>query len=91
MKGRHFAAIIFATVLTCAFVWVRLQIVSISYDIGELGKKERLVRDECNELSLQINEAKSPQKLEQIARGKLGMVPPRPDQNIILSARGTAK
>ncbi len=87
MKGRHFAAIIFATVLTCAFVWVRLQIVSISYEIGELGKQERLSRDECNKLTLQINTAKSPQKLEQIARTKLGMQPPRSDQNVLLTTK----
>ena len=87
MRGRHFAAIIFATVLTCAFVWVRLQIVSISYEIGELGKQERVARDECNKLTLQINEAKSPQKLEKVARVKLGMEPPRSDQTILLSTK----
>ncbi|MBI3544763.1 MAG: cell division protein FtsL [Deltaproteobacteria bacterium] len=85
MRGRHFAAILGATLLTCAFVWVRLQIVSISYDINELEKRERSTRDECSKLTLQINEAKSPQRLEHIARLKLGMHPPRPDQNIVLS------
>lgn len=89
VKGKHFASIIIVTVLTCAFVWVRLQIVSISYDINELGKQERLIRDECNALSLQVNEAKSPVRLERIARTKLGMQPPRPDQNIILSHEAT--
>lgn len=87
MRGKHFAAIILGTIVTCAFVWVRLQIVSISYDINELGKQERQIRDECNAITLKINEAKSPQKLEQIARVKFGMQPPRPDQNIVLGGK----
>lgn len=84
MKARHFAAIIAATILTCAFVWTRLQIVSIGYDINELNRRERQVRDECNDLALQINEAKSPRRLEQIARTRLNMEPPRPGQSVRL-------
>lgn len=87
MSARHFASIILATLLTCAFVWVRLQIVSISYDINELGRQERMLRDDVNQLTLKINEAKSPQRLEQIARHKFNMQPPRPDQNILLSGK----
>jgi cell division protein FtsL len=84
MKGRHFAGIILATMLTCAFVWTRLQIVSLGYDINELNRRERQVRDECNDLTLRINEAKSPQRLEQIARTRLNMQPPRPGQSVRL-------
>lgn len=87
MRGRHFALIACATLMTCAFVWVRLQIVSISYDIGELGKLERQIREECSNLTLRINEAKSPHRLEQIARLKFNMQPPRPDQHILLSVK----
>lgn len=84
MKGRHFAFLILATVLTCAFVWVRLQIVSISYDINTLAAKERVLREDCNALTLRINEKKSPRQLEQLAAAKFKMASPRPDQLIQL-------
>ena len=84
MVKRHFIILAVATLLTCAFVWVRLQIVSISYDINELAKREQGIRDECNGVTLRINEAKSPQRLEQIARARLKMQPPRPDQIVVL-------
>ena len=84
MKSKHFAGIILATLMTCAFVWVRLQIVSISYDINELAKQERASREECNNLSLLINEAKSPQRLEHLASTKFGMGAPRVDQIITM-------
>jgi cell division protein FtsL len=86
MKSKHFATIILATVFTCAFVWVRLQIISISYDINELTKQERFLREECNHLSLQINEVRSPAKLERLAANKFKMMPPRAEQLITLGA-----
>jgi cell division protein FtsL len=61
--------------------------VSISYDINELGKKERELREQCNSLTLEITEARSPQRLERIASTKLGMKPPRVDQLIMLSEK----
>jgi cell division protein FtsL len=87
MRARHFAMLCAVTLMTCAFVWVRLRIVSISYDINELGKKERELREQCNSLTLEITEARSPQRLERIASTKLGMKPPRVDQLIMLSEK----
>lgn len=85
MKRKHLAVIVLATLLTSAFVWVRLQIVSISYAINELTKQERQIRDECNSISLKVNQSKSPQRLERLASQKFHMQPPRPDQIIVLS------
>jgi cell division protein FtsL len=87
VKGKHFALLIIATVLTCGFVWVRLQIISISYDINELAREDRSLREDCNNLTLRINEAKSPHRLERIATTKFDMFPPRPGQTITLSER----
>lgn len=84
MQKRHFLILFVVTLMTCAFVWVRLKIVSTSYDINALAKSEKALRDECNNLTLKINEAKSPQKLVQLANHKYGLKNPRADQVILL-------
>lgn len=87
MKGKHFALLFLGTIMTCAFVWVRLQIVSISYDINELAKQERVIREECNSLNLRINEARSPRRLEHIAATKFNMSAPRAGQVILMESK----
>lgn len=87
MKSKHIFIIIGATILTFAFVWVRLKIVSISYEIHDLQAKERTLREECNTLSFKIHEARSPRRLEGIARSNFKMHPPRTDQIIVLRDR----
>ena len=85
LKGKHIALIVLATVMTCAFVWVRLQIVSISYDINELAKQEKTIREECNNLILRINEARSPRRLEHLATSKFDMAAPHAGQVILMN------
>ena len=83
MNRKHFLLVAIATVLTSAFVWVRLQIVSISYEIHELQNQERILREESSALSLRIHESRSPYRLEAVAK-TLKMHPPLPDQIIVL-------
>ena len=84
MKAKHIVMLITATLMTFAFVWVRLQIVSISYEINALSQNEKNLREECNTLSLKISEAKSPQRLEHLAKTKFNMQPARVDQIVTL-------
>lgn len=89
MRSRRFAFLLAfisaATVLTSAFVWVRLQIVGISYDIHELQARERALREQNNGLSLRVHEARAPYRLESLARARFGMQAPRADQVVVLS------
>ena len=82
--SRIFGGLIITTILTCAFVWVRLQIVNISYDINKLNKAERILQEEVNSLTLRIDKAKSPSRLERLAKLKFKMHPPNPSQVIVL-------
>ncbi len=84
MKKSHFLVVIIATVLTFTFVWVRLKIVSISYDIHDLQEKEKKLREESNSISLNIHQARSPYRLDAISRDKFHMGPPRTDQIIVM-------
>ncbi len=67
-----------------SFAWIRLEIVRISYDIHRLEKLEQQARDDVNKVTLKINEARSPVRLERIAREKFDMKKPRPEQVIKL-------
>lgn len=84
MKRWYFTAVILVTVLSFAFVWVRLQIVSISYEIHEFEKKEKILQDEVNRLTYNLEELKSPHNLEKLAIRKFNMRPPNADQVIVL-------
>lgn len=86
MKFRYFFFIAIVTVLTGAFVWVRLEIIRTSYDIHEFEKKEMTLREDCNALTLAIDQVKSPQKLEHLAREKFNMQAPKPNQLIVLKS-----
>lgn len=84
MKLRQGLFLLLITAFTCSFVWVRLQLVSIGYEIHELEEKERTLKDECNKLALKINEAKAPQRLEQLAKSKFNMYPPAANQVVVI-------
>ena len=85
MRWRHFVFVVLVTICTCAFVWVRLQIVNISYDIQGLKNQEKEFRDDCSKLTLQIDEVRSPQRLEKLARDRFNMHAPRAYQTIVLN------
>ncbi len=84
MKLKFFIFLSIVTVLTCSLVWIRLQIVNISYDISKLEKMTNFLKEDCNKLSLKINELKSPEHLENLARTKLSMHPLQAGQIIVL-------
>lgn len=85
MRGKHFGFLFLATIMTCAFVWVRLQIVSTSYEINELTSRDKIIREECNNLILRINEARSPRRLEHLATTKFDMSAPHAGQVILMT------
>lgn len=66
------------------FAWVRLRIVTVGYDIHELEREEKVMREEVTKLNFKINEAKSPQRLEKLARAKFGLKPATSAQIIVL-------
>lgn len=84
MKLFHFVVVITVTILTSAFVWVRLQIVNTSYEIHDLQEKEKLVREKNNVLTMHIHQARAPYKLEALSKDKFKMGPPRTDQIIVM-------
>ena len=75
------------TLCTFSLVWTRLRIVSISYDINSLSQVEKKLREECSSITLKINEARSPHRLESLAQSKFHLAPPKPGQLIVLKEK----
>jgi cell division protein FtsL len=66
--------------IALVLVWVRLQILHTGYDLSTARKLEIKLKHEQRELGLALATLTSPRRLEEAARGRLGMGPPAPGQ-----------
>jgi cell division protein FtsL len=71
------------SIITISFVWTRLEIVKVSYELNRFENRQKTLQEECNSLNLKLNEIKTPVKLEFWSK-KLEMKAPKPGQWIIL-------
>jgi cell division protein FtsL len=58
------------------YVWTRMQIVQIGYEIASLEKKNRILNQRKRELLLEIASLQSPGELERQARQKANLIVP---------------
>ena len=65
-------------------VWLRLAIVDTTYAIHQLEETTRALRQEKVKAELKLATQRSPRRLEQLARNKYNLAPPRTDQVIHL-------
>lgn len=73
-----------ALAIALALVWVRLQLVHTGYDLSTARQIERRLEQEQRELQIEIATRTSPRRLEEVARGRLGMGPPAPGQIVTI-------
>ncbi len=66
------------------FVWSRLQLVNLQYDISRLENRLRDVRSEVRCLHLEAASLRSPDRIEKVARQRLGLRNPSPQQVIYI-------
>jgi cell division protein FtsL len=69
-------------VVSLFFVWSRLQMVGLQYDISRLDGRLREVRREVRCLHLEAASLRSPARIEKVARTSLGLHNPSPQQVI---------
>ncbi len=62
------------------YIWSRVQVVQIGYDIGELQRQQKDLKVENQKLKMEISVLKSPERIEKLAIEKLNMIWPTPDQ-----------
>jgi len=77
---------LFLGVLSLALlhVWLRLQVVHMGYLLSTTSKLQTQLEQENRELRVELASMTSPDRLEAMARRRLGLTPPQKGQVIIL-------
>ncbi len=66
------------------FVWSRIEVVHLEYDISRLEGQMRDIRQENRRLSLEAASLRSPNRIERIALSRLGLKYPSSDQVVTI-------
>ena len=64
------------------YLWSRLLTVSIGYEISRAERERMEFARETERLKLEVETLKSPSRIEEIAKGELGLIYPRQEQII---------
>jgi cell division protein FtsL len=64
------------------FVWSRLQVVNLEYDLSRLETRVRDLQQEGRKLRLEAASLRHPGRIEEVARVQMGLRLPTPDQVI---------
>jgi cell division protein FtsL len=84
-RPRLLPLLIFMAVLmtiSLFFVWSRLQVVNLEYDLSRLESRVRDLQQEGRKLRLEAASLRHPGRIEQVARNQLGLRLPVPEQVI---------
>jgi cell division protein FtsL len=81
MKAIAFAAI---TSLVLLFVWERVDIVRLGYQIERFKSQKTLLERERDELRVKLSALTAPERIARMAGDKLGMVQPEKGQVVVV-------
>ena len=70
--------------VTLLHVWLRLQVVHMGYLLSTTSKLQNQLEQENRELKVELATLTSPDRLEAMARKRLGLAPPEKGQVVIL-------
>jgi cell division protein FtsL len=70
--------------VTLLHVWLRLQVVHMGYVLATTSKLQNQLEQENRELKVELATLTSPDRLEAMARQRLGLRPPEKGQVIVL-------
>jgi cell division protein FtsL len=70
--------------LALVHVWLRLQVVHMGYVLSTTTKLQGQLEQENRELKVELASLTSPDRLEAMARRRLGLMPPEKGQVIVL-------
>lgn len=74
--------IVLVSLLSLLFVWSRLHAINLEYSISSLEKGLRKGQQQVKELELEVAYLAREERIERLARQKLGLRPPAPGQII---------
>jgi len=66
------------------YVWSRIQVIRLGYEISNAMKEERALTEANKKLRLEIATLKSYARIEKLALEELRMAKPRPEQVIVI-------
>lgn len=66
------------------YVWSRIQVIQLGYEISNALKVERTLTEESKKLRLEIATLKSYARIEKVAVEELRMTKPKPEQVIVI-------
>ncbi len=88
MTGRQILLIVFMMLLfmgsSIGYVWSNFERTQIGYDLSQLKKKEMQLTEINRKLRLELAIVKSPRRIEKVAKERLGLRQPSPDQIVVL-------
>jgi cell division protein FtsL len=76
--GALFAAVVMAAIMSLGlfYVWTRMKVIQIGYEIADLEKKNTGLKNRKRELLVEMSSLQSPSELEKRARHKSGLIFP---------------
>ena len=66
------------------YVWSRIQVIQLGYEISNAIKEERVLTEANKKLRVEIATLKSYSRIEKLALEELRMVKPKPEQVIVI-------
>ncbi|WP_419660307.1 cell division protein FtsL [Desulfosarcina variabilis] len=66
------------------YAWCRVQCVNAGYGIDHEMRRQEALLKQCNSLNIEMARLKSPERIEAIARTRLGLVMPDSHQRVML-------
>jgi cell division protein FtsL len=66
------------------YVWSRIQVIQLGYEISNAMKEERALTENNKKLRVEIAALKSYARIEKLATEELRMAKPKPDQVIVI-------
>ena len=75
---------LFLIVSSLFFVWSRIQVIQLGYEISDALKEGRTLVEANKKLRVEVATLKSYARIERVAAEELGMSKPNPDQVIVI-------
>jgi cell division protein FtsL len=82
--------IVAGVLLVFVFVWERVDVVRLGYQIERLKTQKILLERERDQLQVKFSALKAPERIAKVATEKLGLVPPQQGQVLLVHLPGEA-
>ncbi|MBK5281552.1 MAG: cell division protein FtsL [Nitrospiraceae bacterium] len=82
--------IVAGVLLVFVFVWERVDVVRVGYQIERLKVQKVLLERERDELQVKFSALTAPERIAKVATEKFGLVPPQQGQVLMVHQQGEA-